>query len=119
MVSGDRREAAAADCPDAGALRLHPSMRLGIVGFRHELLLACAHLERERSLAGLRKQLLRLESVADLLREPEPVEAAGGEDDGVTLTGLVAAEDGSWVRRVTGDDPDVLGRDLAALVAAS
>ena len=39
--------------------------------------------------------------------------------DGVTLTGLVAAEDGSWVRRVTGDDPDALGRDLAALAAAS
>src|SRR5881409_3486841 len=26
--------------------------------------------------------------------------------DGTTLTGLVAAEDGSWVRRVSGEDPD-------------
>jgi hydroxymethylbilane synthase len=39
--------------------------------------------------------------------------------DGATLTGLVAAEDGSWVRRVTGDDPDALGRELATLAAAS
>ena len=39
--------------------------------------------------------------------------------DGATLTGLVAAEDGSWVRRVTGDDPEELGRQLATLAAAS
>ena len=36
--------------------------------------------------------------------------------DGATLTGLIAAEDGSWLRRLTGDDPDALGRELAALV---
>jgi len=35
--------------------------------------------------------------------------------DGSTLTGLVAAEDGSWVERRTGDDPVALGRELAAL----
>jgi hydroxymethylbilane synthase len=39
--------------------------------------------------------------------------------DGATLTGLVAAEDGSWLRRVTGDDPRALGRELAALAGAS
>ena len=39
--------------------------------------------------------------------------------DGVTLTGLVAAEDGSWVRRVTGDDPAAVGRELSALADAS
>jgi hydroxymethylbilane synthase len=39
--------------------------------------------------------------------------------DGATLTGLVAAEDGSWVRRVTGGDPVTLGRELATLAAAS
>ncbi len=38
--------------------------------------------------------------------------------DGATLTGLVAAEDGSWLRRLTGDDPAALGRELAALVRA-
>jgi hydroxymethylbilane synthase len=39
--------------------------------------------------------------------------------DGATLTGLVAAEDGSWVRRVTGGDPVTLGRELATFAAAS
>ena len=38
--------------------------------------------------------------------------------DGTTLTGLVAAEDGSWVRRVTGDDPVALGEQLAALASS-
>jgi hydroxymethylbilane synthase len=33
--------------------------------------------------------------------------------DGSTLTGLVAAEDGSWIERRTGDDPAVLGVELA------
>jgi hydroxymethylbilane synthase len=35
--------------------------------------------------------------------------------DGATLTGLVAAEDGSWLERRTSDDPLALGRELAAL----
>jgi hydroxymethylbilane synthase len=33
--------------------------------------------------------------------------------DGSTLTGLVAAEDGSWIERRTGDDPVALGAELA------
>ena len=33
--------------------------------------------------------------------------------DGVTLIGLVAAEDGSWIERYTGDDPAALGAELA------
>jgi hydroxymethylbilane synthase len=33
--------------------------------------------------------------------------------DGSTLTGLVAAEDGSWIERRTGDDPMALGAELA------
>jgi hydroxymethylbilane synthase len=32
--------------------------------------------------------------------------------DGTTLTGLVAAEDGSWIERHTGDDPAMLGAEL-------
>ncbi|MES1247200.1 MAG: hydroxymethylbilane synthase [Actinomycetota bacterium] len=32
--------------------------------------------------------------------------------DGTTLTALIAAEDGSWVERRTGDDPAALGREL-------
>jgi hydroxymethylbilane synthase len=37
----------------------------------------------------------------------------GAHHDGTTLTALVAAEDGSWVERRTGDDPTALGRALA------
>lgn len=37
--------------------------------------------------------------------------------DGVTLTGLVAAEDGTWLERRIGDDPVALGRELAALAS--
>jgi hydroxymethylbilane synthase len=33
--------------------------------------------------------------------------------DGSTLTGLVAAEDGSWIERRTGSDPAALGEELA------
>ena len=33
--------------------------------------------------------------------------------DGSTLTGLIAAEDGSWIERRTGDDPAALGAELA------
>ena len=35
--------------------------------------------------------------------------------DGDVLTGLVAAEDGTWLERRTGDDPVLLGRELVAL----
>jgi hydroxymethylbilane synthase len=33
--------------------------------------------------------------------------------DGTTLTALIAADDGSWIERRTGDDPVALGRELA------
>jgi hydroxymethylbilane synthase len=39
--------------------------------------------------------------------------------DGATLRALVAADDGSWLHRVSGDDPETLGRELAALADAS
>jgi hydroxymethylbilane synthase len=35
--------------------------------------------------------------------------------DGTLLTALVADEDGAWVERRQGDDPDLLGRQLVAL----
>jgi hydroxymethylbilane synthase len=38
--------------------------------------------------------------------------------DGEKLVGLVAAEDGSWVERRSGDDPVALGAELAELLAA-
>ena len=37
--------------------------------------------------------------------------------DGTTLVGLVAAEDGSWIEQVSGDDPAVLGEELARRAA--
>ena len=37
--------------------------------------------------------------------------------DGERLTALVSAEDGSWVERLSGDDPDALGAALAACAA--
>ena len=36
--------------------------------------------------------------------------------DGVTLTALVADEDGAWVERCTGAEPDAVARELLALV---
>jgi porphobilinogen deaminase len=36
--------------------------------------------------------------------------------DGTTLTALVAAEDGSWLERRSGDDPAALAEELLALV---
>ena len=38
--------------------------------------------------------------------------------DGRTLAALVAAEDGSWIERRSGDDPGALGAELAALARA-
>jgi len=35
--------------------------------------------------------------------------------DGTTLSALVAAEDGSWLERRTGDDPAALAAELVAL----
>jgi len=37
--------------------------------------------------------------------------------DGTVLEGLVADEEGRWVERRRGEDPDALGRELAALAA--
>ena len=38
--------------------------------------------------------------------------------DGATLAGLVAAEDGSWLEKRSGSDPQALGEELAAIAAA-
>jgi hydroxymethylbilane synthase len=38
--------------------------------------------------------------------------------DGATLSGLVAAEDGSWLERRFGTDPQALGEELAAIAVA-
>ncbi len=38
--------------------------------------------------------------------------------DGEALTALIAAEDGSWIERRTGDDPAALAQELSAFLAA-
>src|SRR4249920_4037385 len=79
----DRSEAASADRGHAGALELDPARRLRVGRRRHEVLLTAPDLERERTLAGFREDFVRLEAVADLAPEAEPIEAAGREHDRV------------------------------------
>ena len=50
------------------ALGLDAAPRLGVVGGGDEMLLARAHLKRERALRRLRQELVRVEAVADLAR---------------------------------------------------
>jgi len=60
------------------------------------------------------------ETRARVAAERDVVAAVGGgclapvaaHHDGTTLTGLIAAEDGSWVERLVGGDPELLGREL-------
>ena len=83
MVCRDGCEAAALDGGDDRALRLDAAARLRVVGVRDELLLAGTDLQRERALRRLRQHHVRLEPQADLVGEPETVEAARREDDRV------------------------------------
>src|SRR6266576_6936108 len=77
----DRSQAAAAGRRHDRAFRLHALARLGIVRGRNELLVAGAHLQRERALARLGQHRLGLEPMPDLAAEPEPVEPARGKYD--------------------------------------
>ena len=86
MVRRDRSEAAAADRGHARTLRLDPPPCLRMISRRGELLLPGAHLQRERALRRLGEQLVRREAMADLVRQAEPLEAAGREDDRVEAT---------------------------------
>ena len=83
MVRCDRRKAPAADTSDAAPLGLHAAPSLAVVGRLDETGLTRPDLERERALTGFGQQLSRIEPVPDLVREPQPVEPACGEDDGV------------------------------------
>jgi hypothetical protein len=85
-MSRDGREAATSDRSDAGALELDSARRLHVVRSGHELLLAEPNLERQRALPRLRKDLVRLESVPDLVRKAEPVEPARSEHDRIQPT---------------------------------
>src|ERR671924_1442618 len=79
----DRRQAAAPDRRYASSLSLDAAVGLGVVGGGDELLLSDPNLERERTLARFGQNLTGIEAMPDLITEPEPVEAAGGEHDGV------------------------------------
>jgi hydroxymethylbilane synthase len=89
--------------PEAGQGALALQVRAG----QEELAAAADHAETRR----------RVEA------ERAVVSAIGGgclapvaaHHDGETLTALVAAEDGSWVERRTGDDPAALAAELVAL----
>src|SRR5438067_775721 len=76
-----RGETARTDQRDARALGLHPAARLRVIRPLDELLLPRAYLQRQCALRGLGQHQLRIEARADLVREPEPVEAARGEHD--------------------------------------
>src|SRR5438105_1752374 len=82
-MRGDGCEAARTDECDAGPLELDAAARFGVIEMRDELLFARAHLQGERALRRLGQHQLGIEAHTDLVREAEPVEPAGGEDDRV------------------------------------
>jgi hydroxymethylbilane synthase len=93
--------------PEAGQGALALQVRLG----EEELVGAVDHPETRRRVEAER---LCIAAVGGGCLAP-----VAAFHDGTTLTALVAAEDGSWVRRVTGDDPRALGRELVLLADAS
>jgi hypothetical protein len=58
------------------------------------MLLSGAHLERQRALTRLREHHIRLEPYADLPSEPESVEPAGREHNGVEAALAALAQTG-------------------------
>jgi hydroxymethylbilane synthase len=91
--------------PEAGQGALALQVRLG----EQELVESVDHAETRRRVEAERRCVAAVGGGC-----LAPVAA---HHDGTTLTGLIAAEDGSWLRRLTGDDPAALGRELAALAA--
>ena len=89
--------------PEAGQGALAAQVRAG----EEELVAAIDHPETRRRVEAERRCIAAVGGGC-----LAPVAA---HHDGATLTALVAAEDGSWLRRISGDDPDALGRELAAL----
>jgi hydroxymethylbilane synthase len=101
---------------DAIGLRLHPDVLLPEAGQGALALQVRAGEEELVAVADDAETRRRVEA------ERRCVAAVGGgclapvaaHHDGVRLTALVAAEDGSWVERLQGDDPESLGHELAA-----
>jgi hypothetical protein len=82
-MRGDGREAAALDDGDDTTLGLDTTSCLRVVDVGDELPFVGAHLQRERTLRGLRQHHVRLESQADLAGQPESIETARREHDRV------------------------------------
>ena len=89
--------------PEAGQGALAAQVRAG----DEELVAAIDHAETRRRVEAERRCIAAVGGGC-----LAPVAA---HHDGTTLTALVAAEDGSWLHRISGDDADTLGRELAAL----
>src|SRR3989442_4820727 len=69
VIGGDGSETAPADHGDTGSLGLDAPPRFGVISSTDEVLLAFAHLKRERTLPRLRDHFLQIEAVADLAGE--------------------------------------------------
>ena len=54
--------------------------------------------------------------LARIGRAGEEIAPVAAHHDGKTLTALIADENGAWVERRTGDDPQELAEQLLALV---
>jgi len=89
--------------PEAGQGALAMQVRLG----EEELVAVADHPETRRRVEAERRCVAVVGGGC-----LAPVAA---HHDGVILTALVAAEDGTWVERVQGEDPVALGRELASL----
>ena len=98
-------------------MRLDPDVMLPVAGLGALALLVGGGVEYLVAVADDAETRRRVEA------ERRCVAAVGGGclapvaayHDGTVLTGLIAAEDGSWVERREGSDPGALGRELAAL----
>jgi hydroxymethylbilane synthase len=92
--------------PEAGQGALALQVRAG----EEELVAEADHLETRRRVEAERACVFAIGGGC-----LAPVAA---HHDGETLTALVAAEDGSWVERRSGDDPAALAGELAAFAPA-
>jgi hydroxymethylbilane synthase len=92
--------------PEAGQGALALQVRAG----EQELVAEADHLETRRRVEAERACVFAIGGGC-----LAPVAA---HHDGETLTALVAAEDGSWVERRSGDDPAALAGELAAFAPA-
>ena len=92
--------------PEAGQGALALQVRAG----EEELVTALDHAETRRRVTAERACVARIGAGC--------LAPVGAHHDGKTLTGLVAAEDGRWLERRSGDDPLAVADELIAATAA-